>query len=144
VTETYAIERTELEEEFAAVVYADGAEREGLDEWLPGAFEATRAYLEKWGAGPKGDPFLRIVDGELVAGRLATTPVGGEGDVEPTELPAGPAATTVHEGGDDTVEEAYAALRAWVAEQGGSPTEEGWEVFPGGDLSRRIVVLPFA
>lgn len=138
------IERIELEEEFAAVVYADGVERDRLAEWLPGAFETTRAYLQKWGAGPKGDPFVRVVDGELVAGHVATTPVGGEGDVEPTELPAGSAARLVHEGGDDTVEEAYDALRAWVAEQGGAPTEEGWEIFPDGDLSRRVVVLPFA
>lgn len=137
-----SIERVELEEEFAAVVYGD-VDRAGLAAWLPEAFEATRAYLQKWGAGPKGDPFVWFVDGEVVAGHLATTPVGGEGDVEPADLPAGPAATTVHEGGDDTVEEAYEALRAWVAEQGGTPAGDGWEVFPGGDLARRIVVLPF-
>lgn len=143
MTQSYVIERVDLDEQFTAVLYGEDTDRAAVAGWLPEAFAATKAYLEKWGAGPKGDPFVRFADGEVVAGWVATTPVGGEGDVEPSELPSGTAASTVHEGGDDTVEEAYEALRAWVAEQGGTPREDGWEVFPGGDLGRRVVYLPF-
>lgn len=143
MTTSYDIEERTVEEEFTAVVYGD-VDRDGLAGWLPEAVSTAEAYLRKWGAGPKGDPFVRFADGEVQAGWPATTPVGGEGDVEPSELPAGKVAVTVHEGGDDTVEQAYVALRDWVAAQGGTPGDDGWEVFLGGDLTGpREVSLPW-
>ena len=115
---------------------------DGVSEVLPDALAKARAYLQKWGAGPKGDPFVRFVDGEVEAGYTATTPVGGEGDVEPSDLPAGSAAVVVAVA--DDVPAAYEALRAFIAEQGNSPDGDGWEVIIDGELDgRREVVLPF-
>jgi hypothetical protein len=136
-----AIEIRTLDEEFTAVVYGE-LERDQLDAWLPGALATARSYLQRWGAGPKGDPFVRFVDGEVEAGYPATTPVGGEGDVEPSDLPAGDAAVIVVVAAE--VEVARDALRAFVAEHGNTPDGDGWEVLLDGDLAgRREVVLPF-
>jgi hypothetical protein len=136
-----AIEIRTLDEEFTAVVYSE-VEREDLAAWLPDALATARRYLEKWGAGPKGDPFVRFMDGEVEAGYPATTPVGGEGDVEPSELPAGAAAVTVVPAAE--VEAAREALRSFVAERGAAPDGDGWEVLVDGDpAGQREVVLPF-
>ena len=136
-----AIEIRTLDEEFTAVVYGE-LERGELGAWLPDALAKAKAYLQKWGAGPKGDPFVRFVDGEVEAGYFATTPVGGEGDVEPSDLPAGQAAVVVAPATD--VEAAYQSLRAFVTEQGNSPDGDGWEILLDGELDgRREVVLPF-
>ncbi|MCU1484611.1 MAG: Bacterial transcription activator, effector binding domain [Actinomycetia bacterium] len=138
---TDAIEIRTLDEAFTAVVYGE-LERDQLDAWLPDALATARSYLQRWGAGPKGDPFVRFVDGEVEAGYPATTPVGGEGDVEPSDLPSGDAAVMVVAAVD--VESARDALRAFVAEQGNAPDGDGWEVLLDGDLTgRREVVLPF-
>jgi hypothetical protein len=136
-----AIEIRTLDEEFTAVVYGE-VEREQLEGWLPDALATARAYLQKWGAGPKGDPFVRFLDGEVEAGYPATTPVGGEGDVEPSDLPAGTAAVLVVEAAE--VEVARQALRDHVASLGSTPDGDGWEVLLEGDLDgRREVVLPY-
>lgn len=136
-----AIEIRTLDEEFTAVVYGELG-REELTAWLPDALATARSYLQRWGAGPKGDPFVRFVDGEVEAGYPATTPVGGEGDVEPSDLPAGSAAVLVVPAAE--VEAGFATLRAFVAEQGNAPDGDGWEVLLDGELDgRREVVLPF-
>jgi hypothetical protein len=136
-----AIEIRTLDEEFTAVVYGELG-REELTAWLPDALATARSYLQRWGAGPKGDPFVRFVDGEVEAGYPATTPVGGEGDVEPSDLPAGSAAVLVVPAAE--VEAGFATLRAFVAEQGNAPDGDGWEVLLDGELDgHREVVLPF-
>jgi hypothetical protein len=136
-----AIEIRTLDEEFTAVVYGELG-RDELTAWLPDALATARSYLQRWGAGPKGDPFVRFVDGEVEAGYPATTPVGGEGDVEPSDLPAGTAAVLVVSAAE--VEAGFATLRAFVAEQGNAPDGDGWEVLLDGELDgRREVVLPF-
>jgi hypothetical protein len=136
-----AIEIRTLDEEFTAVVYGELG-RDELTAWLPDALATARSYLQRWGAGPKGDPFVRFVDGEVEAGYPATTPVGGEGDVEPSDLPAGSAAVLGVPAAE--VEAGFATLRAFVAEQGNAPDGDGWEVLLDGELDgRREVVLPF-
>jgi hypothetical protein len=129
-----------LEEVFTAVMFGP-TDREELAAWLPGALDAVRAYLQKWGAGPAGDAFVREVDGEVEAGFPATTPVGGEGEIEPSELPEGRAAV-VAVGGD--VAAARAEAEAHAAGEGGSPAGAPWEVLLDGTLDgRRELVLPF-
>lgn len=140
---TYTIDSRTLPEQFTAVVFGD-VDRAKLAAWLPDAFATARAYLQRWGAGPVGKPYLRFTEGEVEAGYAATTPVGGEGDVEPSDLPAGLAAVTVHDGDDTTVDEAIAALESWVAAQGGTATGAAWEVFESEDATgAREVVLPY-
>lgn len=130
-----------VEEVFTAVTFGP-TDRDQLAAWLPGALDSVRAYLQKWGAGPDGDPFVREVDGEVEAGFPATTPVGGEGDIEPSELPAATVAVVAVEG---DLAAARAALEAYVAEQGGSPDGPAWEVLLDGTLDgRRELVQPYA
>ena len=46
-----------------------------------------------------------------------------------SQLPAGPAATTVHRGSYDGLGEAHAAVKAWCDEQGLERTGVRWEVY---------------
>jgi effector-binding domain-containing protein len=133
VTQTYHVETRTFDERQTAVVLATLAAQE-IGPWLGGAFEAVARYLSKWGAGPVGPPFARYhrtPDGrfEVEAGFVAITPVAGEGDVEPSDLAAGPAAVTVHVGGYGDVAAAYDALGRFVAEQGGVPDGDPYEVY---------------
>ena len=140
---SFRIESRGLDEEFTAVAYGD-PDRSGLASWVPEGLLAVQSYLERWGAGPKGEPFLRVVNGEAEAGYRATTPVGGEGDVEPSDLPAGPAAVTLLDG-DAEVDDAVAALRGWIEEQGGTPDGDPWENLLDGRLDgRREIVQPYS
>lgn len=140
----HTIETRTEDEAFTAVAFGS-TERAELAGWVPDGLLAVQTYLEKFGVGPKGAPFLRVLDGEAEAGYRATTPVGGEGAVEPSDLPAGTVAVTVHEGGDATFDEAHAALRAWIAEQGGTPIGSPWENLLDGRLDgRREVVQPYS
>ena len=66
---------------------------------------------------------------EVEAGFPASTPTSGEGEVEPSDLPGGLAAVTVHTGPYDTIGPTYEALRAWVQEHGGEPVGDAWEVY---------------
>lgn len=51
------------------------------------------------------------------------------GEVAATELPAGPAAVTVHVGGYDRLSETYDRLRAWIAAQGRTLGGAPWESY---------------
>jgi effector-binding domain-containing protein len=136
---TSTIEVRTLSEQYTAVVYGTGG-RDDLDSWVPAAIETARKYLQKWGAGPVGDPYIRFVDGEIEAGFAATTPVGGEGDVEPSELPAGLAAVTVASG-PDAVEDAIESLSTWIAERGEVAVGAPWEVLVDGTQDGRREVV---
>jgi effector-binding domain-containing protein len=148
---TYAIESRSVEEAFTAILYGT-VTRDELSSWLPKAFEATEAYLKRWGAGPAGPPYARFTDQgdgrfEVEAGFPATTPVGGEGEVEPSDLPEGTVAVTVHEGPYDTIGDAHEAILAWIAEQGGTPAGAPWEVYltgPEADPPRTEVYQPYS
>jgi effector-binding domain-containing protein len=130
---THAIEMRTLAEQETAVEYATLTVAE-IGPWLQRAFEEVAAYLERKGAGPAGAPFARYrrtADGrvEIEAGFPASTPTSGEGEVEPSDLPGGPAAATIHVGPYDAIEAASLALCAWIREQGGEPLGDAWEVY---------------
>jgi effector-binding domain-containing protein len=130
---TQAIEVRTLTEQETAVAYATLPIAE-IGPWLEKAFREVAVYLERKGAGPTGLAFARYRrsgDGlfEVEAGFPASTPTSGEGNVEPSDLPGGPAAVTVHVGPSDAGESAAHVLQAWVREQGAEPVGEAWEVF---------------
>ena len=140
---SYTIESRVLDEEFTAVAYGSPA-RDELGTWVPEGLLAVQTYLERWGAGPKGEPFVRVVDGEAEAGYRATTPVGGEGDIEPSDLPAGSAAVTVLDAEGD-IDDAVVALRSWIDEQGATADGDPWENLLDGRLDgRREIVQPYS
>jgi effector-binding domain-containing protein len=130
---TYDIASRTLPELDTAVEYAT-LPIEEIGPWLRTAFSEVATYLERKGAGPAGMPFARFHpagDGvfDVEAGFPASTPTNGEGDVEPSDLPAGPAAVTVHVGPYDAIRPAHAALQAWILEHGGAPVGDAWEVY---------------
>ena len=130
---TSRIEVRELTETETAVEYATLPVAE-IGPWLQTAFEEVANYLERKGAGPVGMPFARyrrVGEGvvEIEAGFPASTPTAGEGDVEPSDLPGGPAVVTVHVGPYDAIEAAKRTLEAWVHEQGGELSGDAWEVY---------------
>ena len=151
---TYEVHTTDLDELDTAVEYATLPVDE-IGPWLGQAFADVAAYLERKGAGPVGMPFARYhrVDDatfDVEAGFTATTPVGGEGEVEPSDLPKGPAAVTLHVGPYDTVAAAYGALDAWIHEHGGEPAGDPWEVYltdpmtePDSAQWRTEIVMPY-
>jgi effector-binding domain-containing protein len=129
----YTIETRTLTELDTAVEYATLSLPE-IGPWLAKAFGEVATYLERKGAGPAGLPFARFhrrSDGrfDVEAGFPANTPTSGEGDVEPSDLPAGPAAVTVHVGPYDAIAPAYTALHNWTREQGVEPAGDVWEVY---------------
>jgi AraC family transcriptional regulator len=100
---------------------------------LPGIFQ----YAQQRGLALSGHPFSRypeigpgmvtIEPGmRISAGSSAasTTDVGG---VIEDALPAGPAATTIHSGGYETLSQAYAALEVWIESHGFEPAGAPWE-----------------
>ena len=131
--ETIAIEHRVLEEQQTAAMYAR-LPAEAIGSWLPEVYEAVAAYLAKYGVGPVGLPYARFHrrdDGqfEVEAGFPASTPVPGEGQVEPSELPGGDVAVAVYFGPYDAMGPAYEALAAWVRDSGATPVGDAWEVY---------------
>jgi len=151
---TYEIESHVLDEQETAVEFATLPIAE-IGPFLQKAFAEVAVCLQRKGAGPAGMPFARYHPAgddrlEVEAGFPASTPTSGEGDVEPSDLPGGLAAVTVHVGSYDAVAPAYAALRDWVREHGGEPTGPPWEVYlthPANDAGpaglRTEIVQPY-
>jgi effector-binding domain-containing protein len=151
---TYEIETRTLAEQDTAVEYATVSATE-IGPWLEKAFTEVASYLERKGAGPAGKPFARYHPTsdrrfEVEAGFPASTPTSGEGEVEPSDLPGGLAAVTVHTGPYDAMEPTYEALRVWVREHGGEPVGDAWEVYltapdtqPDASNQRTEVIQPY-
>jgi effector-binding domain-containing protein len=130
---SYTIERRTIAPQDTAVEYATLPAAE-IPPFLARAYAEVASYLQRKGAGPAGMPFARYhrlgeERFEVEAGFPASTPVGGEGEVEPSELPGGVVAVTVHVGPYETMAPAYAALAAWITEHGGTPVGDAWEVY---------------
>lgn len=136
----YEIESRTLEVVDTAVEYAtrDVAD---IGEFLGRAYGEVAAYLVRKGAGPVGMPFARyhpLGEGrfDVEAGFPASTPVSGEDEVEPSELPGGPAAVTMHIGPYDQSAAAYTALEKWIREHGGTPDGDAWEIYYDDPMSQ--------
>ena len=149
-----AIETRTLTEQETAVECATCSVEE-ISPFVGKAFGEVAAYLARKGAGPAGMPFARyhrLDDGrfEVEAGFPATTPTSGEGDVEPSELPAGTAAVLTYTGPYDAMEPAYAEVVAWIRDHGGEPAGDPWEVYltdpeehPDPATWRTEIVMPY-
>ena len=105
-----------------------------LPPWLGKAYAAVADLLAAQRAGPAGPPFARfhMLGGgrfEVEAGFPATRPIEGNGDVQPSELPGGQVAVTMHTGPYEQMEPGYTALASWVDEHGGDLAGDAWEVY---------------
>ncbi len=129
-----------------------------IKSFLGRAYHLVASRTEECGTHFAGPPFARyraldpdFTEFEVEAGFPVITLVPCKGDVEPSELPAGQAATTVHIGPYDQLKRAYAALHTWIEERGGVPSDPPWEVYhtdpneePDHSKWRTEVVYPFA
>lgn len=102
--------------------------------WLGTTYGAIAGLLAARRAAPAGPPFARfhmLGDGrfDVEAGFPVSRPIEPSGDVQPSELPGGQVAVTVHVGPYDQMEPAYQALASWVTDHGGELAGDAWEVF---------------
>jgi effector-binding domain-containing protein len=106
------------------------------------AFGAVYQYLGRHGLTPLGPPVscydVRAHTFDVRAGCVVAVPVEAEGEVEPYDLPGGPALTTVHVGPYDELSKAYDALEAHAREFGQKlETTMMWEEYlTGPDVPR--------
>ena len=132
MTLTYQIEIQKLTDQFTAVVRAELPGDE-LPAWLAGTFGAVHDYLRRAGVAPTGPPFLRIAFLGTTMAAEAGFPVGheidGDGLVEASALPGGPAVVTSHMGPYEDLVEAYRLVERWLGEHHYTPAGPHWEVY---------------
>lgn len=102
--------------------------------WLGRAFKTVGRVATSQGARPMGPPFARFHAAargrfRVEAGFPVDVVIRTEGKVQPSWLPGGPVATTIHEGPYEEMEPAYRALAAWVGSHGGELGGDPWENF---------------
>jgi effector-binding domain-containing protein len=126
------ITTTALSSRYTAVVRGEMPADE-LPAWLSTVFGRVYDYLVREGIYPAGPPFARFTFlGHLVAveaGFPVPREIPGDGVVEPSRLPAGPAAVTSHYGRYEDLEEVHLACRAWLDDHGYQPAGPHWEVY---------------
>lgn len=130
---TYEIEHSVLTEQPTAVMRATLSVPE-ISGFLGRAFGETAKVLGEQHAGPAGPPFARYhVLGddrfEVEAGFPSLLTIVAAGDVEPSALPAGTVASTIHVGPYDEMQPGYAALLDWISENGFESAGDPWEVY---------------
>lgn len=152
--ELHEIHAETRQEQPTAVCKATLATAE-IGPWLGKVYGAVAGLLAARHAGPAGPPFARYhpLGGsrfEVEAGFPASTPVEGSGDVQPSELPGGPVAVTVHTGPYDRMEPGYRALASWVTGHGGQTAGDAWEIYfsdpstqPDPETWRTEIVQPY-
>lgn len=102
--------------------------------WLGRTYGAIAGLLAARQAAPAGPPFARfhmLGSGrfEVEAGFPVNSPIEPAGDLQPSGLPGGQVAVTVHVGPYDQMEPAYQALASWVTDHGGNLAGDAWEVY---------------
>ncbi|MCL2535923.1 MAG: GyrI-like domain-containing protein [Nocardiaceae bacterium] len=146
---SYDIRIRDLPERATGVVRGD-VTVDAIPAFLGPAFEAVALAATDQGVEIAGVPFGRFLplpDGRwyIEAGFPLERALVETGRVEPSTLPAGPCACTVHAGGYDTVESAYVALTQWITEHGYMTMGEPWECYldaPDVERPRTEVFMP--
>jgi effector-binding domain-containing protein len=153
VTITYQIAEQILVGQYTAVVRGEMAAMD-MPRWLAVAYRTVDEYLSRNRVNPTGPPFARytFLDGlvAIEAGFPVPFEVPGEGSVEPSMLPDGPAAVTTHLGRFEDLAVAYRAVHRWLDERGLVPAGPHWEVYltdpdsePDPSRWRTDVVVPY-
>lgn len=135
----YEIQFTQRSEVPTAVVRQEVPIPE-IAEFLGQAFGEVMGAITSAGGYPVGPPFARYGMGQSVPETAPTTfaveagfPVGSplepDGRVEPSTLPGGQVAVTMHVGSYDDVSRAYEAIQRGIAEAGLVPTGAPWESY---------------
>lgn len=150
---TYEVTTEILTGQYTAVVRGEIPSDE-LPAWLAGVYRTVQDYLTRTGVAAAGPPFARFSFlGHLVAveaGFPVPYEIPGDGLVEPSMLPDGPAAITIHWGPYDGLENAYEVCHSWLDSHGYQPAGPHWEVYhtdpfaePDPASWRTDVVVPY-
>jgi effector-binding domain-containing protein len=121
---------------------------------LAQVFAEVGEHLTRTGTSFAGPAFARFTFlGDRVAveaGFPVLGEIAGEGRVQPSRLPDGPAAVTVHRGRYEDLEQAYVAINEWLSARGGVPRGPHWEYYytdprvePDPARWRTEVVVPY-
>ncbi|GHF13096.1 GyrI-like domain-containing protein [Pseudolysinimonas yzui] len=105
-----------------------------LTDFFSRAFSATMEALGAQGLHPVGPPYGKYygMPGEVVdveAGFPVATPITPAGKVVPGTLPGGRTVEATHIGPYDTMENTYADVQRYFAEQKLTPSEIMWECY---------------
>ena len=121
--------------------------------WFPKAFGEVAEFLRLHAITPAGPPFARyhMLPGgyfEVESGYPVPEPVRSDGTTQPSTLPGGPAAVTVHVGPYDRLGSTYETLTDWLMMRGATPSGAPWEIYhdpPHGDPTtwHTAVVQPY-
>ena len=137
----------------AAVVRAEVPMAELRDVFDRG-FPAVLQAVQSQGVAIVGPPFgyYPRMPGETVAvlvGFPVAGPITAQDDVEPFELPGGPAVTGTHVGPYETMTQTYEQLMAWTTDEGLTLAAGMWESYlsdPGAEPDpatwRTLIVWP--
>jgi effector-binding domain-containing protein len=153
MTLTYDVRTEQLGRRLTAVIRGEMPAAQ-LPVWLPETYADVFAYLSEADVPPIGPPFARYTFlGDTVAieaGVPVAAEVPGDGRVEPSSLPDGPAAVTTHVGRYEDLEQALDAVNGWLTAQGRRPAGPHWEVYwtdpnaePDPSRWRTDVVVPY-
>jgi effector-binding domain-containing protein len=107
--------------------------RDDVTEALGRMYQAVGAAIAKQGIMANGAPFARYHDFgdrvDLEAGLPVPSPIQAEGNVKPSQLPAGPAAIAVHAGPYETLASTYDAIGSWIERTGRQASGGPWEIY---------------
>lgn len=153
MTTTYEITTMGLTRQATAVMRAELPPCE-MGRWLARCYHTVYEHLHAIGVEPSGPPFARFTFLADVVAIEAGFPVGreiaGDGEVEPSALPAGLAAVTTHLGRYEDLAEAYTAVHEWINAHGYAEVGPHWEVYfsdptaePDSNRWRTDVVTPY-
>jgi effector-binding domain-containing protein len=128
---TFTVET--VDRQHAAVVRAE-VPMADLPDVFDRGFTAVMRAVQSQGVAIVGPPFgyYPRMPGETVAvlvGFPVALPITAAGDVEPFELPGGPAVTGTHVGPYETLAQTYDQLTAWTTAEGLSLAEGMWESY---------------
>lgn len=109
-------------------------------------------YLGELGEEPAGMPFVAYFNMDmqnldLEIGFPVKKKLGGKGEIQASEVPAGKYATTLYVGPYDKCQGAYDALNAYIKEKGFEATGAAYEYYHDGpevppEKTRTTIVLP--
>lgn len=126
---------------------------DALPDFFDRAFHAVTAAATAQGVAIAGPPlgiyFSMPTDTvDVAAGFPTSAPVGDADDVSNVNLPGGRAVQLLHVGPYDTLERAYGALEAWVAEQSLALGPFMWETYLNEPVdpatTQTLIVWPLA
>jgi effector-binding domain-containing protein len=132
----YETQFVDLEAQHTAVVRGH-VRADEIPDFLGPAFGEVIVLLDKQGLHPTGAPFGRYrptEDGgfDVEAGFPVSGVVEAAGRVEPSDLPGGRVARTLHVGSYGDVGAAYDATMSWLVDEGCVVAGEPWESYLDG------------